>query len=59
MPWKAIPFQSTRAALIAEKLILETIPRLVLLNKDGTILKADARYNVEDDPIGKSFPWKE
>lgn len=41
MPWPALPFGGTRAALLAEAFSVEAIPSLVLLRADGTLISTD------------------
>lgn len=42
---------------LATRLSVDGIPKLVLLNPDGTILSVDGRDKVIQDPQGANFPW--
>lgn len=58
MPWLALPYSQSRC--LCEKLEkqfqVESIPTLVLLNSDGTVINCKANCMVELDPKGEKFP---
>lgn len=58
MPWLALPFEQSQR--LCEKLEtqfqVESIPTLVLLNQDGTVINCKANCMVELDPKGEKFP---
>ena len=41
MPWPALPFGGVRAALLAEAFHVQSIPSLVLLRADGSVISTD------------------
>ncbi|XP_069698968.1 nucleoredoxin-like [Periplaneta americana] len=59
MPWLAVPWEQeeTRRELAA-LLGVQGIPTLVLLDADGSVITADGRGEVNEDPLGEQFPWR-
>eukprot|EP00281_Chroomonas_sp_CCMP1168_P020882 CAMPEP_0206228714 /NCGR_PEP_ID=MMETSP0047_2-20121206/9313_1 /ASSEMBLY_ACC=CAM_ASM_000192 /TAXON_ID=195065 /ORGANISM="Chroomonas mesostigmatica_cf, Strain CCMP1168" /LENGTH=744 /DNA_ID=CAMNT_0053651969 /DNA_START=139 /DNA_END=2373 /DNA_ORIENTATION=+ len=58
MPWLALPFQQQdRRMQTGARLAVDSIPKLVLLNPDGTLLSLDGRDLISQDPEGATFPW--
>ncbi len=56
MPWKAIPLKGSID--IAKSFGVTSIPRLMVLGPDGSILNSDAVQRVVRDPEGGEFPWE-
>ena len=55
MPWPALPFGGTRAALLAEAFSVQSIPTLVLLRPDGTLISTDGIRLMRKHT--RAFPW--
>mmetsp|Transcript_1180 Transcript_1180/g.1282 ORF Transcript_1180/g.1282 Transcript_1180/m.1282 type:complete len:146 (+) Transcript_1180:38-475(+) len=50
MPWLAIPFDDDAAGELAEKHKVTTMPVLILIDKDGKMLKDRAQKDIIDNP---------
>ena len=58
MPWIRIPFSDKDRSYDLFKLFnLIYIPNLVIIDPDFNVVNINARYDVEYDPSGTSFPW--
>lgn len=54
MPWLAVPWeQEERRRELAALLGVQGIPTLVLLDADGSVITADGRGEVNEDPLGE------
>jgi len=61
MPWWCLPFKSPLVGKLASMYAPGgqlSIPLLVILDKDGTVIVPDAVGEVSMDPEGKNFPWR-
>jgi hypothetical protein len=65
MPWLAMWHDAddevgmeTRTLSLMAKFIITSIPALVLLDKHGGLICADARDKCVADPEGRAFPWR-
>ncbi len=65
MPWLAMWHEAdnevemeTRTSLLMAKYNITSIPALVLLDKRGGLICADARDKCVADPEGRAFPWR-
>ena len=56
MPWPALPFGGTRAALLAELYGIQAIPSLVLLRADGALISTDGVRLMRKH--ARAFPWQ-
>ena len=58
MPWCAIPFNSrVKKAGLNGKYGIMTIPSLIILDKDGSLITSYGRNHVQSDMNGINFPW--
>ncbi|BDA46917.1 probable Nucleoredoxin [Coccomyxa sp. Obi] len=59
MPWLALPFANrAEAAATAERFGIRGIPALVIIDRNGKVINANARGAVmKDAPGGSQFPW--
>ena len=55
MPWKAA--NRKLWGVLSGKFGVNGIPRLVILNADGSTLNGDAAQQIANDPAGQNFPW--
>jgi nucleoredoxin len=61
MPWFCLPFKSSLMGKLANMYAPAgqlSIPLLVILDKDGTVIVPDGVGEVSMDPEGKNFPWR-
>jgi hypothetical protein len=65
MPWLSMWHDAddevgmeTRTSLLMAKYNIMSIPALVLLDKRGGLICADARDKCVVDPEGQAFPWR-
>eukprot|EP00977_Amphora_coffeiformis_P012319 scaffold3043_cov180-Amphora_coffeaeformis.AAC.11 len=59
MPWWCLPLQFSGVVdRLSATYHTKGIPHLVVLDKDGTVLKNDAIHQVLNDPKGDKFPWR-
>eukprot|EP00658_Telonema_sp_P-2_P050655 TRINITY_DN3867_c0_g1_i2.p2 TRINITY_DN3867_c0_g1~~TRINITY_DN3867_c0_g1_i2.p2 ORF type:complete len:145 (+),score=59.54 TRINITY_DN3867_c0_g1_i2:180-614(+) len=58
-PWMALDFNKCQEVMegINAKYKVESIPTLILLDKDGEMLARDARMKVPSDPTAAGFPY--
>eukprot|EP00930_Biecheleria_cincta_P055661 TRINITY_DN41960_c0_g1_i1.p1 TRINITY_DN41960_c0_g1~~TRINITY_DN41960_c0_g1_i1.p1 ORF type:complete len:341 (+),score=73.90 TRINITY_DN41960_c0_g1_i1:190-1212(+) len=58
MPWLALPSAQSRSLYekLEKQFEVESIPTLVLLNQDGSVINCKANCMVELDPKGEKFP---
>ena len=60
MPWLALPYgQHDLKLKITKKYCVESIPTLVLLGADGSIITRKGREKIYGDPQGLTFPWRQ
>ncbi len=57
MPWPAIPFHDSRIELLTTKHSIDTIPQLVVLRADGTVLVEEAKNEVKLKGSGAFDEW--
>lgn len=57
MPWAKIDFQHPCVKELSKLLEMETVPTLITLQGDGTVINKNARYDAADDLCGEKFPW--
>ena len=60
MPWVALPYdQQGQAAVreLNEMFQVRSVPTLVLLGPDGSVVNASGRDAIAADPAGEQFPW--
>ncbi|XP_039299128.1 nucleoredoxin isoform X2 [Nilaparvata lugens] len=58
MPWLALPYDESELRQDLAKLFdIHGIPTLVILNTDHSLITIDGRGEINDDPLGKRFPW--
>jgi len=58
MPWLAVPYEDRdRKSKLSEYFEVSGIPTFVMMRGD-TVLNANARGRVMNDPEGKEFPWE-
>lgn len=59
MPWAAVPFgEHALRKQLSTTFGISSIPTLILIGPDGTVLDRDARHSVSRDPEARSFPWR-
>jgi thiol-disulfide isomerase/thioredoxin len=61
MPWSAMlhaEATGARGLALRVKFAITTIPALVLLDGVGVVLCWNAHERLQDDPLGKHFPWQ-
>lgn len=59
MPWAAVPFgEHARRKQLSSAFGIRSIPTLILMAPDGTVLDSDARHSLVQDPDGLKFPWQ-
>ena len=59
MPWVALPYsERNRKEQLSGVFQVEGIPTLVILDKNGNVIRKDGRSAVASDPEGADFPWK-
>ena len=59
MPWAAVPFgEVERRKGTASQFQVRSIPSLVVLGPDGSLVNPSARSAVASDPQGSQFPWQ-
>jgi len=61
MPWYCLPFQSPVMGKLANLYSggsQLSIPLLVVLDRDGTVIVPDGVGEVSTDPDGANFPWR-
>jgi len=59
MPWTALPYDARAAKdKLSKKFKVSGIPSLIVLDEDGTLITADGRSAVSEDPTGEDFPWR-
>lgn len=59
MPWLALPFSDReRKNKLSKQFNVQGIPTLVVVDSDGSLITADGRTGVDEDPSGADFPWK-
>ena len=58
MPWWCLPHQSPAMDTLTTLHRAQGIPHLVILDRDGSILVADAVGFVSQDREGTNFPWR-
>jgi nucleoredoxin len=59
MPWKSFPFGDKRGKELSQMFEVQGIPRFVVLDKEGRVVRSDARSAVSADSNGTEFPWYE
>ena len=59
MPWKAVPFgeESVRVSL-SEHFKVPSVPTLILLDTDSSVITSEGHQAVLDDLDGDNFPWR-
>ncbi len=58
MPWSALPYNSrVKKDTLNGRYGIMTIPSLIILDKDGSIITSYGKNRVQSDPDGISFPW--
>lgn len=58
MPWLALPWRDRdRKDVLASMFKVRTLPKLVLLQRDGTVLTTEGMTRVQRDEVGRKFPW--
>eukprot|EP01061_Rhynchopus_euleeides_P013829 TRINITY_DN24013_c0_g1_i2.p1 TRINITY_DN24013_c0_g1~~TRINITY_DN24013_c0_g1_i2.p1 ORF type:complete len:290 (+),score=104.82 TRINITY_DN24013_c0_g1_i2:81-872(+) len=57
MPWTAVPFDSHFRGIAQQQYGAQGIPELVVLSKDGEIIRRGAVQYLAQDQYGRSFPW--
>ena len=59
MPWLALPFaERERKSNLASRFRVATIPRLVVLAGDGSLITVHGRVDLPSDPLLQAFPWR-
>jgi len=59
MPWTALPYEARDAKdALSKKFKVKGIPSLIILDEDGSLITADGRAAVSEDPEGEEFPWR-
>jgi hypothetical protein len=61
MPWVAMLHAKATGAwglALRDRWAVTTIPSLVLLDREGAVLCRNAHERLQDDPLGKHFPWE-
>jgi len=59
MPWLAVPYNdSGMRETLKKRFKVDSIPKLVLVDKAGKIITHDGSSTVLNDPNGASFPWR-
>jgi hypothetical protein len=59
MPWSAMLHATGAWGLaLRDKFAITTIPALVLLDGEGAVLCRNAHERLQDNPLGKHFPWQ-
>ncbi len=62
MPWTAMTHDEAsgkKGLDLLNKFGITTIPALVLLDGEGTVLCRDAQERLWEDPTGQQFPWQD
>ena len=60
MPWLALPFNVHDLKLkLTKKFCIDSIPTLVLIDSDGSVITRKGREKVYGDPQGLTFPWRQ
>jgi len=57
MPWLSLPPGDDRIKVLLENVGIDSLPSLVTVKADGTVVNKDARSVADEDPDGKLFPW--
>lgn len=60
MPWTALPHSESigqRGLALMAQFGVTTIPALILLDGEGTLLCRDGHERLRADPAGTDFPW--
>ncbi len=58
MPWPAVPFADEESRVqLAQQLGVSSIPMLVLVAPDGSIVTTEGHRHILTDPLGENFPW--
>ena len=60
MPWLALPFNAHDLKhKLTKKFCVDSIPTLVLIDSDGSVITRKGREKVFGDPQGLTFPWRQ
>jgi nucleoredoxin len=57
MPWPGLPLGDKRTQELIEALGVETIPALVTVKPDGTVINKEAKEVADEDEDAQQFPW--
>lgn len=57
MPWPAIKMGDKRIQELIESFGVESLPTLVTVKQDGTVINKAAREVADDDEAAEQFPW--
>lgn len=58
MPWWCLPYAISTLPKLAQIYHAHGIPHLVILDTNGSIITKEGVPALQQDPIGKSFPWR-
>jgi nucleoredoxin len=57
-PWLALDFENRKAKEDLFNLFgVESIPSIVIIDADGSVITKDGRSSITNDPTGAEFPW--